>query len=514
MAPRDILYTPEGDALKTKYVQLILGSDVPRVDRAIDIIYQTPDNIIIPYLEQALTKNPTADPKKLVSAISGAESKIFKDYQAAPFDEVHHGRASLSSMRNVRYLPPEERVFALNRTAEVVGGPIGNSPFNLGGNVAGRGAHTGGSIPWKTLEGIKYREAYDLPTTPRSQSMHPMGTDAAKDPRGLVVPPVETGADFVQRAKDSIKIQFNDTVTGRYSDLPRRVIVENMLQGAQRRRGDFSTGSSLLYGVDANPQDVKAAKAFLQLPENEQLRINMLKGSFTPDSPQGQKFLNNPKNAALADMYISQLYRANLPIPVPSMKDLKQNALGVGIGAATEAITPESAYAAGKGDWRTAATKAAQSIGTGAIVGGAAQAALTNLMPKAAAALASGPAVPLVAAVSTGLALQDAAQAYRAGQAGRSIPLQQKIEQTEQGKRRKQDVAQFRAAMPGLASKNRMQADLSGKLSPQQIESFRAGGGNAAMMRDNLSVQQIIERGSSLRLRKVLEGTIRKEGDV
>jgi hypothetical protein len=248
-------------------------------------------------------------------------------------------------MRNVRYLPPEERVFALNRTAEVVGGPIGNSPFNLGGNVAGRGAHTGGSIPWKTLEGIKYREAYDLPTTPRSQSMHPMGTDAAKDPRGLVVPQVETGADFVQRAKDSMKIQFNDTVTGRYSDLPRRVIVENMLQGAQRRRGDFSTGSGLLYGVDASPPDVKAAKAFLQLPENEQLRINMLKGSFTPDSPQGKKFLANPKNAALADMYISQLYRANLPIPVPSMKDLKQNASGIGLGVAMSALNPEVAQA-------------------------------------------------------------------------------------------------------------------------------------------------------------------------
>ena len=345
MAPQDTLYTPEGDAFKTRYVQLILVSGVPRVDRSIDIIYQTPDSIIIPYLEQALAKIPTADPKKLVSAISNAESKIFKDYQAAPFDEVHHGRASLSSMRNVRYLPPEERVFALNRTAEVVGGPIGNSPFNLGGNVAGRGAHTGGSIPWKTLEGIKYREAYDLPITPRSQSMHPMGTDAAKDPRGLVVPQVETGADFVQRAKDSMKIQFNDTVTGRYSDLPRRVIVENMLQGAQRRRGDFSTGSGLLYGVDASPPDVKAAKAFLQLPENEQLRINMLKGSFTPDSPQGKKFLANPKNAALADMYISQLYRANLPIPVPSMKDLKQNASGIGLGVAMSALNPEVAQA-------------------------------------------------------------------------------------------------------------------------------------------------------------------------
>lgn len=200
-----------------------------------------------------------------------------------------------------------------------------------------------------------------------------------------------------------------------------------------------------------------------------------------------------------------------LPIPIPTGPQLRQNALGVGLGAATEAITPESAYAAGKGDWRTAATEATKSIGTGAVVGGAVQAGLTNLMPRAAAALASGPALPYVTAVSTGLALQDAAQAYRAGKAGRSIPLQQKIEQTEQGKRRQQDVAQFRAAMPGPASRNRMQANLSGKLSPQQIESFKAGGGNAAMMRDGLSVQQVIERGSSLRLRKVLESTIRKE---
>lgn len=221
--------------------------------------------------------------------------------------------------------------------------------------------------------------------------------------------------------------------------------------------------------------------------------------------------INASGNLARAGSRGAQNIGGYLPVPIPTKSQLRQNALGVGLGAATEAITPESAYAAGKGDWRTAATEAAKSIGTGAVVGGAVQAGLTNLMPRAAAALASGPALPYVTAVSTGLALQDAAQAYRAGKAGRSIPLQQKIEQTEQGKRRQQDVAQFRAAMPGPASRNRMQANLSGKLSPQQIESFKAGGGNAAMMRDGLSVQQIIERGSSLRLRKVLESTIRKE---
>ncbi len=198
-------------------------------------------------------------------------------------------------------------------------------------------------------------------------------------------------------------------------------------------------------------------------------------------------------------------------LPMPSRQFVKQNALGVGTGAAIGAITPESAYAAGKGDWRTAAVEGVKAAATGAITGGAIQAGLTNLMPKVAAGLASGPVMPLVAGVGTALTLQDAAQAYRAGQSGRSIPLQKKVEQAQQDKRRQQDVAQFRAAMPGLASKNRMQADLSGNLSPQQIESFRAGGGNAAMMRDGLSVQQVIERGSSLRLKKIVNNTIRNE---
>jgi hypothetical protein len=199
------------------------------------------------------------------------------------------------------------------------------------------------------------------------------------------------------------------------------------------------------------------------------------------------------------------------PRSMPSRQFVTQNALGVGTGAAIGAITPESAYAAGKGDWRTAAVEGVKAATTGAVVGGATQAALTSLMPRAAAALTSGPAAPLVAGVSAGLALQDAAQAFRAGQSGRSIPLQRKIEQTQQAKRREQDVATFRAAMPGPASNRRMQANLSGNLSPQQIESFRAGGGNAAMMRDGLSVQQVIERGSSLRLKKIVNSTIRDQ---
>ena len=296
-----------------------------------------------------------------------------------------------------------------------------------------------------------------------------------------------------QRTRDIYETHYQNVTSGqRSSGL-------GPLKGGERKALD----QLLLSAKEAGP-DVKPYLATIN--QNQPL----------PDSRSKEyKALVNEARSRLAIKTGYPVeYGARLPIPVPSMKDLKRNALGIGLGAATEAITPESAYAAGKGDWKTAAMEAARSIGTGAVVGGAVQAGLTNLMPRAAAALASGPAVPLVAGVSTGLALKDAAQAYRAGQAGRSIPLQQKIEQTEQGKRRQQDVAQFRAAMPGVASKNRMQANLSGNLSPQQIESFRAGGGNAAMMRDGLSVQQIIERGSSLRLRKVLESTIRKEGDV
>jgi len=375
---------------------MISGSDVPRVDRAIDIIYQTPDAVILPYLEEALKKNPTADPKKLVSAIANAESKIFKDFQAAPWDEVHHGRASLSSMRNVRYLDSEQRVLALNGIADAVGGPIGNSRYNLRGNSAARGAHTGGSVPWKTWDGLKYRYVYNLPSIGRENSMHPMGTNAAKDPRGIVVPQVDNAADFISRARDSIKIQFNDTVTGRYSDLPRRIVVENMVQGAQRRRGDISTSSTLLYGNDAIPTDVQASKSFLALPENEGLRVNMLKAAFHPDSPQGQSFLSRPQNAALADMYISQMYNSGLGPQAYNqlMSAVKSNWKGAVAGVAGGADR-EAGVKLGNGDY----TGAAMQVASNAAIGAAGEAvakrvggAVLKRLPAAAARFAGGTA--------------------------------------------------------------------------------------------------------------------------
>ena len=275
---------------------------------------------------------------------------------------------------------------------------------------------------------------------------------------------------------------------------------------AMRINSGFASPEQLASQVDLETQLIEQGVS----PEDVNPNITMagplkvLRGPSFPEYSKGQA----PKGLMSK---VGQDIGGYLPIPIPTGSQLRQNALGMGLGAATEAITPESAYAAGKGDWRTAAVEGVKAAATGAITGGAIQAGLTNLMPRAATALASGPAMPLVAGVGTALTLQDAAQAYRAGQAGRSIPLQKKVEQSQQDKRRQQDVAQFRAAMPGVASKNRMQADLSGRLSPQQIESFRAGGGNAAMMRDGLSVQQVIERGSSLRLKKIVNSTIRDQ---
>jgi hypothetical protein len=51
-------------------------------------------------------------------------------------------------------------------------------------------------------------------------------------------------------------------------------------------------------------------------------------------------------------------------------------------------------------------------------------------------------------------------------------------------------------------SKPPIKADLSGKLSAAQIRSFQAGGGQAAMLRDGLTREQVIERGSALLLKQ------------
>jgi len=407
--PRDTpFYTAEGDAFKQAYVNILENSGVDRVDRAIDIIYQTPDEIIIPYMEAALKRNPTGDPKKLASAISAAESNIFRDFQVFPGDEVHHGRASLSSMRNVRYLSPEERVLALNGLADQLGGPIGNSRFNLRGNSASRGAHTSGLVPWKMKDGRKYRDVFEIPRIPRELSMHPFGTDAAKDPRGIIVPRVDTSPLFIQNAVDSSKVQFNDTVTGRYSDMPRRIVIENLANSLQRNRGDYSTGSELLYGNNADPSDVKATKAFFQRPENQRYIGQVLQAAFHPSSPKGQAFLARPRNAAVAELLGEHMFRAIDPHAMlirSAASIVKNNPLGTAYGAIADR---DVGVQLGRGNYTSAAQRAA----TNGLLGGLIESGIKNAapvvmkrLPAAAARLAAGSA-------STGGALMPALAAY------------------------------------------------------------------------------------------------------
>lgn len=410
MPQRSNFYTFEGDAFKEAYVRIIQNADVPRVDRAIDIIYQTPDDIIIPYMEAALKRNPTGDPKKLVSAISGAESKIFEDFQVFPGDEIHHGRASLSSMRNVRYLPPEERVLALNGLAEQIGGPIGNSRYNLRGNSASRGAHTSGLVPWKMLDGQRYRDVYNIPRIPREMSMHPFGTDAAKDPRGIIVPRVDTSSLFISKAKDSSKTQFNDTVTGRYSDMPRRIVVQNLVDSLQRKRGDLSIESPLLYGNDAKPEDVKAVKKFFKLPENQQYIGQVLQASFTPTSPQGQAFLARPRNAAQAELLGEHLFRATDPasMAISSAASIaKRNPTGAALGAIADR---DVGVQLGKGNFGGAATGAI----TNGVIGGLAEAGMKRIAPAVAKRLPAIATRFAAGSAASGGALMPALAAYAA----------------------------------------------------------------------------------------------------
>lgn len=404
------LYTIEGDAFKQAFVDIIERSGVDRVDRAIDIIYQTPDEIIIPFMENALKRNLNGDPKKLVSAISGAESIIFRDFQVFPGDEVHHGRASLSSMRNVRYLPPEERVLTLNGLSDEIGGPIGNSRFNLRGNSASRGAHTSGLVPWKMKDGRRFRDVFDIPRIPRELSMHPMGTDAAKDPRGIIVPRVDSASLFIDKAKASSKIQFNDTVTGRYSDMPRRIVIENLVDSLQRRFGDYSTSSELLYGNDAKPEDVKATKAFFQRPENEKYIGMVLQASYPPTSPKGQAFLAIPRNAAKAEMYGEHLFHAYDPasMAISSVRSVaKHNPTGFALGAIADR---DVGVQLGKGNYSGAATNAI----TNGVVGGVAEAAAKRIAPALLKRLPATAARFAAGSAGTAGALMPAMAAYAA----------------------------------------------------------------------------------------------------
>lgn len=409
-------YTPDGEVIKTKIVKLI--ESLPGADRAIDIIYQTPDLIILPYIERAVKANKS--PEQIIRVIKAAESNIFTDYQVAPWDEIHHGRMSLVSARNVRHMNPTARVEALNKLADKLGGPIGNSRFNLRGNAADRRSHTGGMIPKNR---VTEEEMSGLNRPDRSQSMHPFGTNAQKDPRPeIVVTETSDPARYVDQALKSSKAQFNDTVSGRYSDMARRITVEKMISGT--RRGDVSTETPLLYGTQAKPGDVKAAKIFLQENGNGSLRLNMLRSWALPGTDQWETFMKDPINAGLAELYGEDLYNAGLGKGAYNQlkKAVKTNPTGLAAGALLDiANDDETLTAIDKSQYGTAAAR----VGTAALAGAAVETGIKsaiNLLPKGGALqLGFGAAADIAAPVALAVGALGAANTVTKHYTGKDL---------------------------------------------------------------------------------------------
>lgn len=431
------------------------------------------------------------DPSTLLQQIGNKESSLRAPAKTGRGSgtEAHH-QIALSTADRLKNMPLKDQLetFSLLRA---LGFPVGTYPEEMlmlsrwrhQGDPVGVTAH---SDPVRFMPGVDSSvdqgvwKAEPFPAGTSPQEAVERLIDETIRPQNLMNQLAFSQPDEAQGRKIMNQIAGGDLWTG---DLQQRASLAKEVEAA-RNRGILVDMSQYV----RNPQ-IKGP-----IPESdlaEYLKI----GKVLPIVSDSVDY-----NAGLGTEAYGQL-----------KKHLSRNWRGELLNSATAAITPESAHAAGRGDWGTAAAEAVKSIGTNAVVGGATNAALSHLMPRAAAALASGPVMPLVAGVGTGLLLQDTAQAYRAGKAGRSPTLQRKIEQTEQNKRKLQDAAEFRNAMPGHAYKNRMPANLSGNLSPQQIESFKSGGGNAAMMRDGLTVQQVMERGQALRLKEIHAKILREQ---
>ena len=146
-------------------------------------------------------------------------------------------------------------------------------------------------------------------------------------------------------------------------------------------------------------------------------------------------------------------FHASFGIPDIKPKDviqtIKRNAVGELTGGIVGLATnPELGRKLGAGDYKGAAVDAAVDIGTGAVVGGATQAAATALAPVGAAGTVMAAAAPFIApaAVAASVpAMVDTAVAFRAGQQGRTLEQQKKVERTE-------NVNQYREAMGGTAA--------------------------------------------------------------
>jgi len=375
------LYTLEGDRIKSLYRGLI--ENLPKADRAIDIIYQTPDEVILPFLQEALKRN--LPPDKLLSAVASAEKNIFRSFQVAPGDEIHHGRASLVSLRSIRDADPDSRVTALNRLSDRLGGPIGNSSYNLRGNAADRRAHTGGENIVKMADGRRISEVFDITAGDRSRSMHPGGTNATKDSRNILVNWNGDVDRWVDDAVASSGIQFADTVEGRKSDMARRALMEMQLAKELP-----SPDAELLYGPNVQRQTAIATKKYLADPVNEALKVNPIRGFAYPGTPKYEALMRNPLFRANIERYEDVLYQAGLgPEAYKQLTNgLKVNRLGATLGAT---VDRNVGVKLGKGDVAGALTQGGTNAAIGAVLQGGLKIAARRA-PAALARLAGGAA--------------------------------------------------------------------------------------------------------------------------
>jgi len=366
MAPQaEPLYSLKNRQFKEKIIQAILSD--PEVgktaDRAIDIIIQTPDKEIIPFIENSFYANKT--PKQLVNALKTAESTIFNKYRVFPWEELHH-ETSLVSLRDIRKFSLNDQVKALNAITQIAGAP-GNSRANLALNSLDRRSHTGGMTIAKTKEGQRMSELFNLPSGEKQYSGHPFGTDARKDPSGIFV---EAGSDvdnWINRAIESVNQQKESAKQARRQSLPQRLVINKMLNTAS---GAPSQSQLDIYSGLSTPDERQAALKFFKQPGSEKFRISGVK-AWTPFLSQaGQQRFQIPENAAWLESLPNRGdYFAGLPIPDPksALKVVRENPRGAAAGVAMSALNPEVAQAVEQNNLGAAGNILARDVAIGTL---------------------------------------------------------------------------------------------------------------------------------------------------
>ena len=404
MAPQaEPLYSLKNRQFKEKIIQAILSD--PEVgktaDRAIDIIIQTPDKEIIPFIENSFYANKT--PKQLVNALKTAESTIFNKYRVFPWEELHH-ETSLVSLRDIRKFSLNDQVKALNAITQIAGAP-GNSRANLALNSLDRRSHTGGMTIAKTKEGQRMSELFNLPSGEKQYSGHPFGTDARKDPSGIFV---EAGSDvdnWINRAIESVNQQKESAKQARRQSLPQRLVINKMLNTAS---GAPSQSQLDIYSGLSTPDERQAALKFFKQPGSEKFRISGVK-AWTPFLSQaGQQRFQIPENAAWLESLPNRGdYFAGLPMPSKQMLgSLASSAKGQLPFAATAAIEPLQ-----KGQPTEALRKVAEGTAIGMATEPIVKPVMSRLMPAIASGFTASPVgATAAAAAATELAAPRAAQ--------------------------------------------------------------------------------------------------------